>query len=176
MMRGIGRRARYESDLHRPFLSHDAYRAPHGAPKRTGVPVALGAGKPLLEAGGERRVAVDLDAVVAGAASTHEHPIESLARSAQGDVGFAMGGLGYRLPIRRPQDPFALAIRAVNVEARRLALVRRALMQPAHHVDAVSKRPIDEPIGNWNRATDRGRQVMPMNDVFVQPQAAHDRD
>src|SRR2546421_489865 len=80
------------------------------------------------------------------------------------------------LPIRGPQDPFALPIGAVNVEARSLALVRRALMQPAHQVDAVAQRSVDEPIGNGNRPTDRGCQVMSVDDVFVQPQATHDRD
>src|SRR5439155_17509963 len=77
---------------------------------------------------------------------------------------------------RGPQDPFALAIRSVNVEARGFALVRRPLMEPAHQADAVSQRAIDEPIGNGNRTTDRGRQIVPMNDVLVQPQAANDRD
>src|SRR5439155_27209699 len=49
-------------------------------------------------------------------------------------------------------------------------------MEPAHQGDAVAQRSIDEPIGNGNRATDCRRQVVSVNDVLVQAQAAHYRD
>src|SRR5712691_1118003 len=86
-----------------------------GTPTATG---GLRAREPLLEGGGECGIAQHLHAVLFRLAATHQHPVEAFGGSAHGDIGLGMTDLGRRLTDRGPQDPFALAVGAVDMKAR----------------------------------------------------------
>ena len=86
----------------------------------------LRAREPLLERGGELGIPVHFDAVLIRLAATHQDPVEPFSRSPHGDVGLRMTGFDHGLATAGPQDPFTLAIRAMQVEARRLAFAWRS--------------------------------------------------
>src|SRR5947209_19301738 len=94
--------------------------------------LSLRAGEPLLECGGQRGIAVQLDTILFELAAPHEHPVEAFARPAHGDVGLPMAGLRPCFTTRCAEGPFTLAVRAVAVETRGLALARPPLVQAPH--------------------------------------------
>src|SRR5260370_37778368 len=109
--------------------------APHSESAR------LWAREPLLEGGGERRIAVHLDAVLIGLATTHQHPVKPFGGSAHGDVGLGMTRFGHRLPAVRAPAPFTPPAAGGAVEARRLALPPRPPSQPRPPGSTRAPRP-----------------------------------
>src|SRR5439155_7088947 len=132
----------------------------------------LGSRKPLLEGACERRIPVHLDAMLFRLATPHDHPVEAFGRSPHRDVGLAVTRLCNRLTPVGPQNPFTFTVGAMDMEARGLAFVGRPLMQSWHQCDTVAESPIDEPARRLDRSTDGGREVVAMNDVFVQSKSA----